>query len=279
MFEIIGCPMHQGVSNKGLTKSIDKLNETFCELNIRKIDEEFCEEDNLPNLKNLNGVVKTCEKIAAQNDKIIKSGKTPIFIGGDHASAMGSVAGAHANAEHLGLIWIDAHADINTDVSSITGNIHGMPVSAIMGFGNELLSSIYSEEPKVIPQHVVLFGVRDLDPLEDEIVEKLNIKTYTYDEVMSMGVENALAEVKEYLNDIDKLHVSFDLDCMDPSIIKGVTVPVESGFHEEDAFEMIDYIKNNFKVSSYDVVEYNPEYDEDGYTGEFTNTIINKIME
>ncbi|MEG0693671.1 MAG: arginase family protein, partial [Oscillospiraceae bacterium] len=94
MFEIIGCSMHQGVSDKGLKKCVDTLNDTFCDLNIKKIDEEICQEENLPNLKNLNGVVKTCEKIAVETDRIIKSGKKPLFVGGDHSSAMGTVAGA-----------------------------------------------------------------------------------------------------------------------------------------------------------------------------------------
>ncbi len=278
MFEIFGCSMHQGVSNDGLKKCIDTLNETFCELNIKKIDEEICQEDNLPNLRNLNGVVKTCQKIAAETDRIIKSGKTPLFVGGDHSSAMGTVAGAHANSSHLGLLWIDSHSDINTDVSTISGNIHGMPVSAIMGFGNERLSSIYSEQPKVLPQHVVLFGVRDMDPLEKEIVERLNIKVFTYDQVMEIGVKKALGQAKKYLKGIDKLHVSFDLDSMNPELIKGVTVPVASGFDAEDVFLMFDYIIENFKLSSIDVVEFNPAYDTDGYTAEFTNSLLQKIM-
>lgn len=278
MFEIIGCPMHQGVSDEGLKKCIDTLNETFCQLNIRKIDEEVCEEEKLPNLKNLNGVVKTCEKIACEVDKIIKSGNTPLFIGGDHSSAMGTVAGAHANANHLGLLWIDAHSDINTDVSTISGNIHGMPVSANMGYGNEKLSSIYSEQPKVLPQHVVLFGVRDMDPLEKEIIETLDIKTFTYDEVMSMGVNEAMGQAKKYLNGIDKLHVSFDLDSMNPELIRGVTVPVASGFNSDDVYTMFDYILENFNLSSIDLVEFNPVYDTDGYTAEFTNSLIQKII-
>lgn len=278
MFEIIGCSMHQGVSNDGLKMCVDTLNETYCELNIKKIEEEICEEENLPNLKNLNGIVKTCEKIAAETDRIIKSGKTPLFIGGDHSASMGTVAGAHANAAHLGLLWIDSHSDINTDVSTLSGNIHGMPVSAIMGFGNEKLSAIYSEQPKVLPQHIVLFGVRDMDPLEKEIIERLSIKVFTYDEVMEIGVKKALSQAKKYLSEIDKLHVSFDLDSMNPELIKGVTVPVASGFVSEDVFIMFDYLLKHFKLSSVDIVEFNPLYDIDGYTAEFTNMLIQKIM-
>lgn len=280
MYKLIGCSMHQGVSDKGLTRCIEVLNARF-RLGIIGIEEIICQEDNingLPNLKNLNGIVATCKKIAEQVDRVIKSGDIPVFFGGDHSAAMGTVAGAKANAEHLGLLWIDSHSDINTDVTTISGNIHGMPVSVIMGYGNEQLCSIHSEQPKVLPQNVVLFGVRDMDPLEKEIVERLNIKVFSYDDVMKLGVNRALSQAKKYLKGIDKLHISFDLDSMNPEIIKGVTVPVKSGFVEADIFEAFDFILKSFPVSSIDIVEYNPLYDSDGYTGEFVKALIDKFI-
>ncbi len=278
MYELVGCAMHVGVSDKGLKKSIDTLNKQYSNLNIRKIKEIQVEEDNLTNLKNLNSVVATCNEISQEINNVISNGNTPIFIGGDHSSAIGTVSGAALNTSKLGLLWVDSHSDINTDVSTISGNIHGMPVSAIMGFGNEKLVAISSTEPKVLPQHVVLFGVRDMDPLEKEIVERLDIKVYTYDEVKQRGIKPCMDEAKEYLHDINKLHVSFDLDSMNPDIIKGVTVPVKDGFVEDDVYEIMDYSLDNFDISSIDIVEYNPKYDTDFYTAEFTNTLINRII-
>jgi len=278
MYELVGCPMHVGVSDKGLKKSIDTLNKQYANLNIKKIKEIQVDEENLPNLKNLNSVVATCNKISQETSEIIRNGNTPIFIGGDHASAIGTVSGAALNSSRLGLLWVDSHADINTDVSTISSNIHGMPVSALMGFGNEKLVTVSSTEPKVLPQHVVLFGVRDMDPLEKEIVERLDIKVYTYDEIKQRGVKPCMDEVKEYLHDINKLHVSFDLDSMNPDIIKGVTVPVKDGFVEDNVYEIMDYSLDNFDISSIDIVEYNPKYDTDFYTAEFTNTLINRII-
>ena len=283
MFELIGCPMHYGVSDDGLKQAIAALNERFPDLGIREIPEVDCAEDGLPNLKNLNSVIATCEAIAAEEDRVIRAGKTPLFIGGDHAAAMGSIAGAAANCEKLGLLWIDAHADINTDITSITGNIHGMPVSAVMGFGNERLCSIFGDHfdslelAKVKPQHAVLFGVRDLDPLEVEIVDRLGVRSYSYTEVMERGIEVCLREAMKYLCGTSRLHVSFDLDSMDPDIIKGVTVPVKSGFHEDDVLRMFGWLQGHCNLSSVDIVEYNPVYDTDGRTGEFVNTLIEKI--
>lgn len=278
MYEIIGCPMHWGVSEDGLKRSIDVLNERYADLNIKKIDEIEMPEENLSNLKNLNSVVATCTKLAEVTDEIISTGKTPICIGGDHSLAMGTVSGSAKSNKKMGLLWVDSHSDINTDVSTISGNIHGMPVSALMGFGNEKLVSIYGADPKVLPQHVVLFGVRDMDPLEVEIVEKLDIRCYTYHEIVTRGLKVCLDEVKEYLNDINKLHISFDLDSMDPDIIKGVTVPVKSGFVEEDVNQTIDYCLDNFEIASIDIVEFNPKFDEDLYTAEYTNSLIKRII-
>lgn len=270
--------MHLGVSEKGLKESIDALNNRYSDLNIKKINEVIVEEENLDNLKNLNSVVATCTNLAKETDDIIRSGKTPICIGGDHSLAMGTVSGSAKTNKKLGLLWVDSHSDINTDVTTITGNIHGMPVSALMGFGNEKLASIYGTDPKVLPQHVVLFGVRDMDPLECDIVEKLNIRCYTYDEITSRGLDVCLNEVKQYLSDINKLHVSFDLDSMNPEIIKGVTVPVKSGFVENDIDRIMDYCIDNFQLASIDIVEYNPKFDEDLYTAEYTYSVIKRII-
>ena len=139
MYELIGCSTHYGVSNKGegLTQCVQSLNRRLPDHPIREIPERTLPEQGLANLKYLNSVTATCEDIAAEIDAIKRSGNTPLFIGGDHSSAIGSVSGDAATESRLGLLWIDAHSDINTDASTITGNIHGMPVSALMGFGHE----------------------------------------------------------------------------------------------------------------------------------------------
>lgn len=284
MFELIGCPLHLGVSNEGLKDGIQALNRRFPELSIRLIPEIILPEDNLPNLKNLNSVAASCREIARETDRVIQSGNIPLFIGGDHSSAMGSVSGSAVNHRGMGLLWIDAHSDINTDVSTLTGNIHGMPVSALMGFGNETLCGIYSERlpspelPKILPQHVVLYGVRDMDPLEVEIVERLGVRTYSYEEIQRRGQEECLREVAEYLSECPCIHVSFDLDGMDPQEIKGVSVPVPGGFHEEDVFFQFAWLQSHCRIGAVDIVEYNPALDSDGMTGDFVDRLIHRII-
>lgn len=280
MYELIGCPMHLGVSNKGkgLQQSIDALNGRFKDLHIKKIEEIVQSEDNLLNLINLNGVVATCNRIAEETDAIVKRGNIPLFIGGDHSAAMGTVSGVTNNYQDIGVIWVDSHSDINTDETTITGNIHGMPVSAILGYGEEKLVNIYHSKTKVLPQNVVIFGARDIDPLEKEIIEQLNVKVYSYEEIVCRGLDVCLNEVKEYLSHTTKLHISFDLDSMNPDIIKGVSVPVKDGFTQQDVYSIFDYLLDEFSVSSIDIVEYNPVFDTDSYTAEFIYSLIQKIL-
>ncbi|WMJ22219.1 arginase [Paludicola sp. MB14-C6] len=279
MYELIGCPMHLGVSNKGLQQSINSLNVRYPDLNIKKIDEIIVPEENLKNLKNLNSVVATCTSIAKETNAIAKRGNIPLFVGGDHASAIGTISGVANNVKGLGLIWVDAHSDINTDVSTISGNIHGMPVSVVMGYGEEKLVNICEIDTKILPQNIVLFGVRDMDPLEKDIVERLNIKVYTYHEVIERGLEVCLKEAKDYLSNITKLHISFDLDVMNPELIKGVSVPVKDGFNEQEVDHIFDFLLEEFPISSIDIVEYNPICDTDLHTAEFTYSLIQKILD
>lgn len=279
MFELIGCPMHLGVSALGLKKSIDCLNECYSDLKIKKLDEIIVEEQSLPNLINLNSVVATCKNIAAVSHSIIQRGNVPLFIGGDHAAAIGTVSGAAQAYDNLGLLWVDSHSDINTHETTITGNIHGMPVSALIGYGCDLLTSIGSSEQKISPKNIVMLGVRDIDPPEREIIDKFNIKCITYNEVLERGISTCLMEAHSYLNGIKKLHLSFDLDSMNPAIIKGVSVPVADGFTKLDVRTIIDFVLENFDISSIDIVEFNPEFDTDGGTAEFTNELIHRIID
>mgnify|MGYP001035949409 CR=1 FL=1 len=280
MFELIGCPMHCGVPDigKGLCEGTDTLNRLFPELRIRKIPEILCDEGaERPNLKMLQSVIATCEAIAREENAVKQRGNIPVFIGGDHACGLGTVGGSAATEERLGLIWVDAHSDINTDVSTISGRIHGMPVSALMGYGEPSLCSIFGEEPKILPQDVVLFGVRDMDPLEVEIVERLNIACYSYEEIQANGLAASLEKAVRHFRHTSRLHISFDLDAMDPEQIPGVTVPVPSGFSEEDIFSIFGYLLGHCNVASMDIVEFNPLNDIENRTADFVRRLIHKI--
>lgn len=153
-----------------------------------------------------------------------------------------------------------------------------MPVSALLGFGNEKLISVFGEEQKILPQNVILFGLRDVDPLEADIIDRLGIKAYYYDEIIKRGLFECLIEVKDFFKNVEEVHLSFDLDSMNPDIIKGVTVPVKDGFIKDDIRAVIDFCLTELTLSSMDIVEFNPDYD-DGSTAEFVYETIKRCKE
>jgi arginase len=270
--------MHFGVGDKGLTYSLDYLNDYCKNLDITMMPEITMPEEDLPNLKNLNSVIATCTQIAEKGYDALRRNEIPLFIAGDHSSVMGTVSASSTFFDELGLIWIDAHPDINTDQTTATGNIHGMPVAALLGKGDTRLTQIFNDKIKVRPEHVVMLGLRDIDPPEAETLKELNIKYYTYEEMKAKGIEQCLYESIDYLSSLSHVHISFDIDVMDPDLLPGVSVPVPGGFYEAEAFLILDMLIRGLSISSYDIVEFNAEYDKNDRTARFAQKLVNFIM-
>lgn len=278
MFSIFGCPMHYGVGDTGLIYSIDYLNNHYEDLNIIVVPEITAKENNLPNLKYLNSVAETCKAIGRFTNFTIQQGFKPLFIAGDHSAVIGSISGSSINYENLGLIWVDAHPDINTDQTTVSGNIHGMPVSALLGLGEPKLANLLKAQPKLKPENIVMLGTRSIDPPEAEIIKELNIRNYTYDDVLRMGLSQCLAEIVDYMSPLDHVHFSFDVDSMDPDRMPGVSVPVASGFNEDDVIEIFDVFTEQLPIVSMDIVEFNAAHDVDHRTSDFVHQLINYLV-
>ncbi|NLB48951.1 MAG: arginase [Erysipelotrichia bacterium] len=207
-----------------------------------------------------------------------KTGQFPIVIGGERSVALGSNSAVASQEDNLGVIWVDAHGDMNTGVTSESGNIHGMILASLVGEGEPELVNLHREKIKLKKENVIIFGVRDLDVGERANIDKLNIKYFSYAYIKRVGLNQALEEARAYFIDkITKLHVSIDLDSLDPSIIPGVSVPVEKGFRKDDVRIIVDYLFTNFTISSADIVEYNPHYDNNDKTLNFLLELIEKI--
>ena len=280
MFQIIGCPMHYGVGAKGLIHSVEYLRDYCKDLDIQILPEIPVTEDvSLKNLKNLNGVISNCEHIAKFGHKILTAGRIPLYVAGDHSAAIGTVSASSSFFHRdLGLIWIDAHPDINTDKTTVTGNIHGMPVAALLGLGEKKLVNIFKNGPKLKPENVVMLGLRDIDPPEAVILKEQKIRYYTYEDILKKGLQNCLDETVDHLSHVKHVHLSFDIDAMDPQLFPGVSVPVASGFHEEDAYTMLETLQDYLPICSYDVVEFNHQYDIDNTTADFTQRLIRYMI-
>lgn len=280
MFELYGCPTHYGVGDKGLIESIDYLTDNFKNLEMNKISEITMPEDHLPNLKNLNSVIATCRAIAEYAQNILQSGKRPLMIAGDHSAAMGSVSATSTCTKgETGLIWIDAHPDINTDKTTITGNIHGMPVAALLGLGESSLTSFLTDAPKLKASNIVMLGLRDIDPPEAVILEQNHIRYYTWEDVCRLGLQNCLKETIQYLAHCDAIHLSFDIDSMNPKLMPGVSVPVADGFTEQDVLTMIPELLTHLPVQAMDIVEFNHIHDKNDVTASFVDRLVECIRQ
>lgn len=273
--KLIGVQMNLGANKSGTEFGPDELlqayPDTFDEMELISVERQK-EDFNDKKLKFKNTILHTSEKIAKLVNETVKDGYRPIMIGGDHTISLGSVTGVTLEKE-VGLIWISAHGDMNTPESTLTGNIHGMPLALLQGIGDRDLANCFYEGAKVESKNIVIFGAREIELEERKIIEEVGVKIVYYDEILRKGIDNVLEEVKDYLN-VDNIHISFDLNAIDPEIAPGVSIPVRSGFTEEEVFKTLKFLFKNYWVTSADLVEFNPVNDINGKTAELINDIV-----
>ncbi len=233
--------------------------------------------------KRIEDVYEQCTRVSKSIKKSIDNQYFPIILSGDHSSALGTISGIKAAFPHqnLGVIWIDAHADLHSPYTSPSGNIHGMPLAAALNEDNlacqinevgrltekywNALKNIGLRGSKLLPQHLVYFGVRDTEQPEDAQMAQLNIKNYRVDEVRYRGLEVCVAESLERLKDCDNIYISFDVDSMDcDSVSYGTGTPVPKGFDPEEVKAILQHILKSNKVVCFEIVEVNPLLDTQG---------------
>jgi arginase len=209
--------------------------------------------------------------------KTLEAGKFPLVLGGDHSVAAGTVAGVaeffrqqrRTQEQRVGLIWIDAHADINTPETSPSGNVHGMPLAAIMGLGPSDLADIYGFSPKVHPENCVLVGVRDVDAREKENIKETGIEVYTMRDIDERGMRTVIEEALRIAGrNTAGYHVSLDMDWIDPEDAPGVGTPVRGGASYREAHLAMEIISDHGRMTSFEIVEVNPVIDEHNRTAD-----------
>ncbi len=221
---------------------------------IRETLIETGEEDVLP------AMVEASEKIYVAARVAIEEETLPVFLGGDHSIAIGSIGGV-THHKTCGVIWIDAHGDYNDPEISESGNIHGMPLSILMGKGRAELVNAGRPGAKLKPENVVLIGVRDLDVKERRVLRKSGIKVYTMRDIDEQGVNKVITSAMERLSSLNRIHVSLDVDGIDPSFAPGVGTLVPGGLTYREAHLLMETIADSKKLSSMDIVEINPMLD------------------
>jgi len=218
-------------------------------------------------LKNLKEVAKANEKLAEMVDQEVKKGAFPLILGGDHSIAIGSLSGIAHHYENLGVIWYDAHGDLNTEETSPSGNIHGMPLAVSLGLGDPMLVNILNYAPKVKPENIVIIGARSLDEGEKELIKEKGIKVYTMHEIDRKGMSHVMEDAITYLKSkTDGVHLSLDLDGLDPSEAPGVGTPVMGGLTYRESHLAMEMIAEANILTSAEFVEVNPILDDKNTT-------------
>ncbi len=222
----------------GVSDRLEKLNYVVNDLGDVPVTQlEQYKKKNTDNLNNLEQVIEINENVAKTVDQEMQKDNFPLILGGDHSMALGTIAGVAKHYQSLGVIWYDAHGDLNTNETSPSGNIHGMPLAATLGIGHDRLINIYGYTPKVKPENIVVIGARDLDDGEKELIKKENIKVYTMHEIDRMGMPKVIEETISYLKErTDGVHLSLDLDGLDPSEAPGLAHQLLAAYHTEKAF-------------------------------------------
>ncbi len=214
-------------------------------------------------LKNLDEVAEANERLASVVSMIVNEGRFPLIFGGDHSIAIGTIAGIAKYYDRLGVIWFDAHGDLNTAKTSPSGNIHGMPLAVSLGIGDQQLTKIGDYTPKINPENVVIIGARSLDEGEKQLIHEHKLKVYTMHEIDRLGMARVMEDAIHYLKArTDGVHVSFDLDSLDPQDAPGVGTPVMGGLTYRESHVAMEMLFEANIVTSAEFVEVNPILDE-----------------
>ena len=224
-------------------------------------------------------IAACCADLAERVAASAADGRFPLVLGGDHSIAMGTVSGlakAHREkGEKIGLIWFDAHGDMNTPETSPSGNVHGMPLAALLGYGDELFTEIGGASPKVDPENCVLIGIRSLDAREREMVRKSGIHVFTMKEVDRLGMAEVVDQAIEFASrGTAGIHLSFDLDGLDPAVAPGVGTAVPGGINYREAHLMMELLADSDRLIGLEMVELNAVLDERNRTAELAVGLI-----
>jgi arginase len=225
----------------------------------------------------MQAVAQVCQSIYELAYSCIVGGGFGVYLGGDHSISIGTIAAA-ARCDPVGVIWVDAHGDFNTPQSSPSGNIHGMPVAALVGDGAEPLVSVGFPGPKVSPAQIVQIGIRDLDEEERRRLLKSGISIYTMRHVDELGMAAIARRALDRLRHLPYLHVSLDMDCLDPDEAPGVGTPVPGGLTYREAHLLMEILGDSGRVRSVDVVEINPILDSGNRTAELAVELVASLL-
>jgi arginase len=282
---VIGVPLDLGQSRRGVDMGPSAVRVAGLEARLEAIGHKVEDAGNIvvaipeqkaagvAHAKYLKEITATCTKVADRVLKTLEAGKVPVVLGGDHSIAAGTVSGVaefyRRQNQKVGLLWIDAHTDMNTPESSPSGNVHGMPLASLMGLPPYELGRIYDFSPKVQPENCVLVGIRDVDNFEKENIRKSGVEVFTMRDIDERGMRAVMEEALRMAGrGTAGYHVSLDMDWIDPEDAPGVGTPVWGGATYREAHLAMEIIADHGRMLSFEIVEVNPVIDERNQTAD-----------
>lgn len=282
--EIIGAPSTFGQKKLGVNLGPDAIRYAGLLSRLKKMGLDVIDKGNIEvptldvekfnsdqeGLRNYDEIVTVSENLSKATSEIVEKGNFPLTLGGDHSIAVGSISGISQHYENLGVIWYDAHGDLNVPEESPSGNVHGMPLRILAGDGPDELVNINDFTPKVKPENIVLIGMRDLDEGERKYIKDKNIKTFTMADIDRFGIQEVIERSLEYLKsrNIDGLHFSLDVDALDPAETPGTGTRVMGGLSYRESHFALELLNESKLVTLMDIVEVNPLIDNSNHTAE-----------
>jgi arginase len=288
---VIGVPLDLGQSRRGVDMGPSAVRVAGLEARLEAIGHIVEDAGNIAvaipeqkkegaaNAKYLKEITATCTKSAELVLKTLEADKVPLILGGDHSVAAGTVSGVaefyRRKNQKVGLLWIDAHSDMNTPESSPSGNVHGMPLASIMGLQPDELANIFNFSPKVQPENCVLIGIRDVDSFEKENIRKSGVSVFTMRDIDERGMRSVMEEAIGLASKgTAGFHVSLDMDWIDPEDAPGVGTPVWGGATYREAHLAMEIIADSGGMLSFEIVEVNPVIDEHNQTADLAVELV-----
>ncbi|MDO5376239.1 MAG: arginase [Staphylococcus rostri] len=281
--ELIGAPVLFGQQKFGVDFGPDAIRYAGAVERLKRIGHEVIDSGNIEvprvdvekiqgpqeGLRNFEEILTYNERLMNKVSDSIEQGHFPVVLGGDHSLAIGSISAVSKHYESLGIIWYDAHGDLNIPEESPSGNIHGMSLRVLAGEGDKQLVQLGGFAPKVTPDRIVLIGMRDLDYGEREYIKQHHIKTYTMADIDAMGIQQVIKESIDYLKDrTDGVHLSLDVDALDPNETPGTGTKVSGGLTYRESHYALELLQQSGLITSLDLVEVNPLLDQGNHTAD-----------
>lgn len=305
--KLIEVPSEIGAGTRGASLGVDAIkiaaldfmSNFFVHFPSEKIETEnhlLFEPIQSPYAKRINGVLTMYEKVSKAVKDAINNNFFPVVLSGDHSIAGGTIAGIKAAKpkSRLGVIWIDAHADIHTPYTTPSGNMHGMPISASIAVDNEesmvhepdektkkqweQMKQFGKISPKVLPEDIVFISLRDYEKEEKYLIDKYGMKVITTAELRRKGPENVVRSALRHLAECTDIYVSFDVDCLDSSITRGTGTPVTNGLKEREAEDLVSKFMQNRKICCFEITEVNPTLDKENLMAEIAFNILQRSV-